>query len=165
MTPNLIRKVSKGKTPVWVLKLMGKIWGPYLGAGVDVVDVSPDIRQIKVCLKKRWYNTNYVGTQFGGSIYAMTDPFYMLMLMNNLGPDYIVWDKAASIRFRKPGRTDLFATFEITDAELNNVRLRLETEEKLDFEKDVIVTDTSGETIAEIHKVVYIRKKAPSKEA
>ncbi|WP_348240556.1 DUF4442 domain-containing protein, partial [Salmonella enterica] len=74
----------------------------------------------------------YVGTQFGGSIYAMTDPFYMLMLMNNLGPDYIVWDKAASIRFRKPGRTDLFATFEITDAELNNVRLRLETEEKLD---------------------------------
>jgi len=159
MTPNLIRKLAKGKAPIWVLKLMGKVWGPYLGAGIDVIDVSPDYRQIKVCLKKRWYNSNYVGTQFGGSIYAMTDPFYMLMLMNNLGRDYIVWDKAASIRFRKPGKTDLYATFELSDEEIEGIRKRLETEPKLDFEKDVIVTDASGETVAEIHKVVYVKKK------
>lgn len=159
MSATIIRKLAGEKAPVWALRLLGNIWGPYLGAGIEIKEMSKDLRRITVRLKKRWYNENYVGTQFGGSIYAMTDPFYMLMLIENLGHDYIVWDKAANIRFRKPGKTDLYAKFEITEQELVDIRNRLGSEPKMDFEKDVIVTDSSGETVAEIHKVVYIKRK------
>src|SRR6185312_12769568 len=115
MSANLIRKLAGEKAPVWAIKLLGNIWAPYLGAGIEIKEMSNDMRRITVRLKKRWYNANYVGTQFGGSIYAMTDPFFMLILIENLGRDYIVWDKAANIRFRKPGKTDLYAKFEVTE--------------------------------------------------
>jgi len=76
-------------------------------------------------MKLRWWNANYVGTHFGGSLFAMTDPFYMLMLMANLGRDYIVWDKAASIRYRKPGKGTVRAEFRLTDSQLNDIREKL----------------------------------------
>jgi Domain of unknown function (DUF4442) len=80
------------------------LWPPFLGAGIRVIRIAPDMKAVDVEMKLRWWNANYVGTHFGGSLYAMTDPFYMLMLMANLGCDYIVWDKAGSIRYRRPGR-------------------------------------------------------------
>jgi hypothetical protein len=77
---------------------------PYLGAGVRVRHISDDFRDVTVSMGLGWYNRNYVGTQFGGSLYSMVDPFYMLMLMENLGRQYIVWDKAADIDFISPGK-------------------------------------------------------------
>ena len=104
------------------LKRRIRFYPPYLGAGVRVTHVADDFRTVKVEMPLRFYNKNYVGTHFGGSLYAMCDPFFMLMLINILGPGYIVWDKAAAIRFKKPGKGLVKATFTISEekiAELN----------------------------------------------
>ena len=100
---------------------------PYLGASVRVMHISEDFRRVEVEMPLRFYNRNYVGTHFGGSLYSMCDPFYMLMLINILGPDYIVWDKAATIRFRKPGKGLMKATFELTEEKIAEIRTAAET--------------------------------------
>jgi hypothetical protein len=104
-----------------LLKLL-KFWPPYFGAGIRIVHATPDIRQIEVEMKMRFWNKNYVGTHFGGSIYAMVDPFYMLMLIENLGRDYIVWDKASYIQFKKPGTGTVRAKFALTEEKTLYVR-------------------------------------------
>ena len=97
------------------------LYGPYVGAGVRVVEIDPEYRSVTVAMKLSWYNTNYVGTHFGGSLYSMIDPFFMLLLMNRLGRDYIVWDKAATIDFIKPGRGLVTATMTLDDERLAEV--------------------------------------------
>lgn len=136
------------------------LWPPFLGAGIVIDRISPDLKYVRMRLKRRPWTRNLVGTQFGGSIYAMTDPIYMTMFIVNLGRDYIVWDKAASIRFRKPGRTELFAEFAIDDADIATVKQRLAEEPKMDWHRTVRVVDKHGELIAEVDKVVHIRRKA-----
>ena len=133
------------------------IWPPLLGAGIRVRWHSN--RAVDVEMKLRSWNRNYVGTHYGGSLYSMTDPFYMLMLMENLGRGYIVWDKAASIRFRKPGKGKVRAEFRLTDAQLDDIRTQLETLPKLEPTFNVEVKDESGEVVAEVQKVLHIRKK------
>jgi hypothetical protein len=86
-------------------------WPPFFGAGIRIREISDDFTYVRVEMKLRFWNRNYVGTHFGGSLYSMVDPFYMLMLIENLGRDYIVWDKSASIRFLKPGRGRVSAEF------------------------------------------------------
>ena len=111
----------------WIASAKGmrqliNIYGPYFGAGVKATYIDKDFRQAKVSLALRWYNKNYVGVHFGGSLYSMIDPFYMLLLMNNLGKDYIVWDKSADIEFIKPGTGTVSATFIITDDMLKEIK-------------------------------------------
>jgi hypothetical protein len=161
MAAHLLRKFAK-QAPVWLVRLLGNLWLPYLGAGIKITHVSSDYRHIKVCLKRTWYNKNYVGTQFGGSIYAMTDPFYMLQLINNLGSDYIVWDKAAHIEFKKPGKTNLYAEFKIDQKLIEEVKLKTKNQEKYIFELPVEVKDLEGSLIAHVNKTLYVRKKNPS---
>src|ERR1700751_3018772 len=103
------------------------LWPPFLGAGIRIQHIAPDMKAVDVEMSLRWWNANYVGTQFGGSLFAMTDPFYMLMLMANLGGEYIVWDKAASIRYRKPGRSTVRAEFRLSDAQVHDIRENLKT--------------------------------------
>src|SRR3989344_4620230 len=100
-------------------------YGPFLGAGVKLEKMTKDFRHARVSMKLTFYNKNYMGTQFGGSLYAMTDPWYMLMLIKNLGPDYIVWDKAATVNFRKPGRGKVVAEFNLTEEHLEEIRATL----------------------------------------
>jgi hypothetical protein len=145
--------------------LMGHIrrtiryYPPLLAAGIWVRRISADLREIDVEMKLRWWNANYVGTHYGGSLYSMADPFYMLMLIHNLGRDYIVWDKAASIRFRKPGRGKVTAQFRISEAQLEEIRDKLKTQEKFEPVYRVEVKDESGEVVAVVEKVLYVRKK------
>jgi acyl-coenzyme A thioesterase PaaI-like protein len=87
------------------------LWPPYLGAGVRVVDVGEGGRSFEIELRLRWWNRNYVGVQFGGSLYSMCDPFFMAILMEALGPGYVVWDKAGAVRFLRPGRSTVRARF------------------------------------------------------
>ncbi len=89
----------------------------------------------------------------------MTDPIYMAMLLNKLGPDFIVWDKSSTVRFSKPGRTDLWAEFQISNSEIDEIKNQLTLHEKIDFEKDVLVKNSQGETVAEVHKVVHVSRK------
>jgi hypothetical protein len=134
------------------------LWPPFLGAGIRV-KWSPDYKAVDVEMNLRFWNRNYVGTHYGGSLYSMTDPFYMLMLMEHLGRDYIVWDKSATIRFRKPGKGRMRAEFRLTDAQLDAIRRQLATQEKYEPIFAVEVKDESGNVIAEVQKVLHVRRK------
>ena len=134
-------------------------WPPFFGAGIRVVRIDRDMRSIDVEMKLRFWNRNYVGTHFGGSLYSMTDPFFMLMLIENLGPNYIVWDKAASIRFRKPGRGKVRAEFRITDEEIAAIKRDVHTQGRTEPTFVVKVQDEAGDTVAEVEKVLSIRVK------
>ncbi len=137
-----------------------RLYPPYLGAGVRITQVAPDGRSLEVAMPLRWYNLNAVGTHFGGSLYSMTDPFYMLLLMDGLGPDFVVWDRAATIRFRRPGRGTVRARFTIDDALLDRLRAALPNPgDKRDEVFHVEVRDDAGDVVAEVEKVVYIRRK------
>ena len=141
------------------LKRRIRFYPPYLGAGVRVTHVSDDFRTVKVEMPLRFYNKNYVGTHFGGSLYAMCDPFYMLMLINILGPGYIVWDKAATIRFKRPGKGLVKATFTISEEKSAEIRAAADSQPKVEPEFHVTVTDENGDVVAEIDKLLYVRKK------
>jgi hypothetical protein len=134
------------------------IWPPIAGAGIRV-RWGADMKSVDVEMKLRMWNRNYVGTHYGGSLYSMADPFYMLMLMNNLGRDYIVWDKAASIRFRKPGKGKVRAEFRLSDAQLDEIREQLKTLPKYEPSFTVEVKDEAGDVVAEVQKILHIRKK------
>ena len=133
------------------------IWPPFYGAGIRVRWRSN--RAVDVEMKLRFWNRNYVGAHYGGSLYSMADPFYMLMLMENLGRDYIVWDKAASIRFRKPGKGRVKAEFRLTDTQLEEIREKLKLQEKYEPTFLVEVKDEAGDVVAEVQKVLHIRRK------
>jgi acyl-coenzyme A thioesterase PaaI-like protein len=132
---------------------------PFLGAGIRVTRVAPDFRAIRVEMKLTRLNLNAVGTHFGGSLYAMCDPWFMLMLMRALGDEYIVWDKAARIQFVKPGRGTVAAEFQITQATIDDLRARADAGEKIEptFTADVLGAD--GEIVARVEKLLYVRKK------
>lgn len=158
MTRNILLKLLGGEQS-HALRRGINLWPPFLGMGIRVKRIAPDMKSIDVEMKLRWWNANYVGTQFGGSLFAMTDAFYMLMLMANLGRDYIVWDKRASIRYRKPGKSTVRAEFRLTDAQLDDIREKLKTLEKYEPMFRVDVKDEQGTVIAEVEKLLYVRKK------
>lgn len=144
-----------------VKKLLRRVnfYPPYLGAAVRVTHISDDFRNIEVEMPLRFYNRNYVGTHFGGSLYSMCDPFYMLMLINILGPEYIVWDKAATIRFKKPGKGVMKAAFQLTEAQIAEIRAAAETQPKVEPQFQVLIKDAEGTVVAEIDKLLYVKKK------
>jgi acyl-coenzyme A thioesterase PaaI-like protein len=139
------------------------LWLPFLAAGIRVDHISRDFRQIDVSMRLKLRNTNYVGTHFGGSLYAMTDPFFMAMFIHNLGEDYIVWDQAASIHFKKPGVGTVRAHFRLSQTDIDQVLHETAASErgKTLWQKTVSVVSSTGEVVATVDKVVYIRKKAP----
>jgi acyl-coenzyme A thioesterase PaaI-like protein len=134
-------------------------WPPLLGAGIRVKHIQPDFKAIDVEMKLRFWNANYVGTQFGGSLFAMADPFYMLMLMANLGEDYIVWDKAGSIRFRRPGKGRVTAKFRLSNAQIDDIREKLKTQEKVEPTFLIEIKDEAGTVIAQVEKLLHIKRR------
>lgn len=143
---------------------MINIYAPYIGAGIKVVDSNDSLTRFVVEMSLTSYNKNVVGTHFGGSLYAMCDPFYMWILMENLGNDFIVWDKSANIRFKKPGTGTVKAVFEISEEEIIQIREEVMLLGKKDFEYSTNVTNEKGEVIAEVDKVVYVRWKKFAKK-
>lgn len=134
-------------------------WPPFWGTGIRVDSFTKDFSKITVSMKLTWYNKNYVGTQFGGSLYAMTDPFYMLMLIPLLGKDYIVWDKAAYIDYVKAGRSKVYAHFEFTEQEIQEIRNQVKIKTKYIFDKKLNIIDEQGQIISKITKTLYVRAK------
>jgi acyl-coenzyme A thioesterase PaaI-like protein len=159
MSRNVLLQLLGGvKSPAHLRRWIN-LWPPFLGAGIRITHIAPDTKAVDVEMKLRFWNANYVGTHFGGSLFAMTDAFYMLMLMANLGRDYIVWDKAASIRYRKPGKGTVRAEFRLTDEHLDDIRDKLKTLPKYEPTFSVEVKDEAGVVIAEVEKLLHIRKK------
>jgi hypothetical protein len=141
------------------IRVLLNLWPPFLGAGIRVKRLQSDWKEIDVEMKLRRWNTNYVGTHYGGSLYSMTDPFFMLMLIENLGRDYIVWDKSASIRFKRPGKGTVFARFRLSDQQIQEIKEALMLQEKVDRVFTVEVKDESGTIIAEVQKQLHVRRK------
>ncbi|KAF0864828.1 DUF4442 domain-containing protein [Pseudomonas sp. LD120] len=157
----LTRRFGKARLLRWLMTL----YPPYLGAGVRVRQISADFREVRVSMGLGWYNRNYVGTQFGGSLYSMVDPFFMLMLMENLGRDYIVWDKAAAIDFIAPGKGPVFARFSIEQALLDEIRRQTATGDKYLPQLQVEIHDGSGTLVARVDKTLYVRLKPQARQA
>jgi acyl-coenzyme A thioesterase PaaI-like protein len=143
----------------WWLRHIGW-WPPLLGTGISVTRMDKDLRAVDVEMRLTRWNKNYRGVHFGGSLFTMTDPFYMLMLATNLGPEYVVWDKAASIRYRKPGVGRVRAEFRLSEERLTEIRAALEAAGRCDVRFVVEVKDEGVEVVAEVERVVYCAKKS-----
>lgn len=141
-----------------VMRWKFNIFPAYRGTGGRVKYIAADFREVRVALPLNFRTRNYVGTIFGGSMYAAVDPIYMIMLIRNLGRGFVVWDKAASIRFRKPGRTTLYATFRLDEAELDAIRDATANGESVDRTYNVELVDESGVPHATIEKIIYIKR-------
>ena len=135
-------------------------WPPFLGAGIRVAHLADDFREAVVELKLGLLNRNYVGTHFGGSLYTMTDPFFMIMLLHNLGGDYLVWDKSGSIEYVAPGRGTVRARFALTAERIAQIRGQAAGGEKIFPEFEVDVKDEAGAVVARVRKILYVRLKA-----
>ena len=142
-----------------IFKLGMSLWPPFLGAGIRVKHIATDYKEVVVSMKLRWYNRNYVGTHFGGSLAAMTDPFYMLMLIHILGSEYIVWDKTSTIDFIAPGRGTVTARFSLKDDQITEIKENTATGDAYLPEFSVDIINELGEVIATVKKILYVRNK------
>lgn len=135
------------------------LWPPFFFSGIKIVDRSKDFRHFKVKLKLRFWTANYLGTQYGGSIFSMADPFYMIMLIKNLGKEYSIWDKSASVRYLKPGKTDLYAEFNLSEEDLKTIREEVEQNGRMYWTRNIEIKDMNGEVIAHVERTIAIRKQ------
>ena len=142
------------------LRRLLKFYPPYLGAGISVDYISDDWKELHVSMKLRWYNRNAVGTHFGGSLYAMVDPHLMLMLLQILGKDYLVWDQSASITYIKPGKGTVHSRIRISEEEISSILDNTRDGSKYLPEFTLAIVDEENDTVAEVKKVIYIRKKS-----
>jgi acyl-coenzyme A thioesterase PaaI-like protein len=148
---NIIRKIN------W--------YPPYLGMGVRVRSYRDDFTRFEVELRARWYNRNLFGTHFGGSLYAMSDPFFVFIITSNLGRGYIVWDKSAAIDFLKPASGTILGIFEINKDRLAEIRAEVDQLGKNTYHFEADLVDEAGQTVARVKKEVYVRSKAADRGA
>ena len=141
------------------LRRIMNLWPPLLFSGIRVLAIGADWRSARVVLRKRWYNGNYVGVHFGGSLFAMTDPFWMILVKECLGREYLVWDKAAEIEFVAPGRTDVFAEFTLDDGVLGELRAATADGAKTLRWFELEVKTAAGDVVARVRKQLYVRRK------
>ncbi|UAA39029.1 DUF4442 domain-containing protein [Paraneptunicella aestuarii] len=146
MTPPLLRRILN-------------FYPPYIGAGVKIDYLSDDWREMQVSMRVRWYNRNYFGTHFGGSLYSMVDPHICLMLTQILGKDYLVWDKAADIDFVKATNKPVIARFHITESQIEEIKANTASGDKYLPEYEVDIIDEEKNLIAKVNKTLYVRKK------
>ncbi len=141
------------------LRRVMNLWPPYLFSGVRVRAIAADWRHAEIELRSHWWNRNYVGVHFGGNLFSMTDPFWMLLTLNALGKDYIVWDKAGAIDFRKPGRGTVRAHFRLDEAMLDEIRAATAGGGKYLRWCETDIVDAGGDVVARVRKQLYIRRK------
>jgi acyl-coenzyme A thioesterase PaaI-like protein len=152
----MAKKMTPGRLKAWV-----NWWPPFLFGGVQLLQITDDWRYARVQLKLRWYNRNYVGTHFGGLLFAMTDPFWMILVMECLGPDYVVWDKAGKIDFISPGRSDVHAEFRVRDEDLSELKAAAAGGDKVLRWFTTEVRGPDDTLVARVQKQLYVRLKKP----
>ncbi len=135
-------------------------YGPYAGAGVVVDHVAGDASEVRVRLPLTADNANLVGTQFGGSLYSMVDPFLMILLVRRLGPSYQVWDKAATIDFLAPGTSEVHATIAVSDEEVETIRTACADGAPHRPDWTILVTGKGSVEVARVTKTLWVRKIA-----
>jgi acyl-coenzyme A thioesterase PaaI-like protein len=135
------------------------LWPPFLFNSIRVMSLDADYTEARVVLRLRPWNRNYVGAQFGGNLFAMADPFWMLLILHHLGKDHYVWDKAGAIDFVAPGRSDVYADFKLEPGALDELRAAAAGGEKVLRWFEVQIKTTGGEIIAVVRKQIYVRLK------
>jgi hypothetical protein len=145
-----------------LLRLSYNFIPAYRGAGGRITHIAGDFSEVRVRIPLNWRTRNYVGTIFGGSRFGAVDPIYMVMLIKKLGPEYVIWDKSARIEFKKSGKEELQAFFQLTDEEITKLRNELETAVAVEKTYTIDLKDSKGVTCAAIEKTVFIRKRRRS---
>lgn len=140
-------------------KKLINFYPPFLGAGIRIKDYSKEGNSYLVEMKLRWYNRNVAGTHFGGSLYAMCDPFYVFAAYSHFGDDYIIWDKSASIQFVRPGVGRVTALFEIPLSRLAEMKNEVDNEKMRTFHFETEVLDSKNRVVSKVKKEIYIKKK------
>ena len=140
-------------------RLLFNLWPPFLFTGIRVTKIDAHFRHARVELRQHWFNRNYVGTHFGGSLFAMTDPFWMILTLRALGSEHVVWDKAAEIEFVRPGRGTVHASFDLDEATVETIRAATADGSKHLHWFTTDVLDASGELVARVRKQIYVRRK------
>ncbi len=136
-------------------------WSPmYRRTTGKVIEVSDDLYVVKIKIPLNWKNRNFVGTLFGGSMLSATDPIYMIQLMNILGDNYIVWDKEASIKYKRPGKGAIYCEFKFSKDEIKTIKAHIANNGEMDLVKTPKLIDKEGNTIAELRKTIYVANKA-----
>lgn len=153
---SLLRKLQS--LPL-ISKFMLNRYAPYRGAGIEIDEMNLAGYHIRVKMPLTRKNQNIVGVHFGGSLYSMVDPFYMFLLMHHLGPKYIVWDKAASIQFLSPGRSTVYADFQLDHQEIKTIQNLADSQTSVNRTYHLNIYDEQGIRIAAVEKTVYIRLK------
>ncbi len=159
MKPAFLNTGRTESFSTWRFRTLMNWYPMYFGTGGKILFWSNDSREIHVRLRRNVWTYNYVGTIFGGSLFAASDPFYMLMLLRVLGNRYVVWDKSASIRFRKPGKTTLYMRYELTDEVLDNIRRDVLAKGQTEQAFTIQWLDKDGVVYAEIERLCYIADK------
>lgn len=142
------------------LRFLLNVYPPYWATGIYVRHVAPDWREARVELRQRWYNQNAVGTHFGGNLYSMADPWLMLLLIQLLGPEYVVWDRSASIDFRRPGVGCVRAVVRIGDDALDAMRQETSQGGAYLHEFQFDIVDEQDQVVATVRKLLYVRRRA-----
>ena len=149
MSPRKLRRVLR-----W--------WPPYVFSGIRVLEIADDWSSARIELRRRWYTANYVGTHFGGSLFAMTDPFWMILVMETLGRDYVVWDKAADIEFIKAVREPVYAQIRVDPVAIAELRSATASGEKVLRWFETEIRTAAGELVARSRKQLHVRLKRPA---
>ncbi len=152
------RESARHAGRMWLVRVIN-LYPPFVGAGIRVRRTRPGKRGFEVRMRLSPLNRNVIGTHFGGSLYAMCDPFFVLILIEQLGPGYVVWDKAAAIRFVRPGRGTVRATFEIAPERVEEIRSAADAGGTAEPVFRASVVDERGETVAEVDKTLYVRRR------
>lgn len=156
----MFRRIASSKRlPFWLYWRMFNIWPAIRGTGGRITHATPDWSEIDVKLRLNWRTSNYVGTIFGGSIYASVDPFHMVMMLRRLGDDYVVWDKTGRVSFKQPGTETLYAKFRLTDEEVADVRAIVDRDNKLERTYSIDLKSADGRVFATVDKTLFIARK------
>lgn len=145
--------------PAWCSRLMINLWPPMIGASIHVEHIAADYSEARVRMRQSVLNSNLFGTHFGGSLFAMTDPFYTLLILHQLGKDYVVWDKRSEIDFLLPARGTVRARFQLSADTIANIRQQTQGGEKYEPSFSVAITDRNDDIVAQVSKTIYVRRK------
>ena len=156
MSQGFLSKIEFGAAG---MRRLFNIWPVFRGAGIRVTEIAPDFTAVTVELRMKLLNRNYVGTHFGGSLFAMADPFFMIMMMKRLGPGYVVWDKAGAVRFLRPARGTVTARFRLPDEEVARAKEMTASGAKYEPVFRVDIVDADGAVVADVEKTLHIRRK------
>lgn len=146
-------------TPTKLKLLLNFLFPPYIGAGVKMEEISEDWRYARIAMKLRWYNRNALNTHFGGNLFSMADPHYILLLMNILGKEYVIWDKSTNIDFVRPGKGKVTVEFKISDQMLEDIYRNTEGGEKYLPTYELEILDESQNVVCKLQKTLYIKKR------